>query len=159
MPGFSPSRRLIEVLRDLMARRRGFAADREAALALRALASRGPEDACLLPRRLMSLDLDPDEVARLEPAVFCELYGRCTGCESRGECALDLAADIAHPAWQNRADSWHDYCPNAATLTALAERRGLASAWQADCYIAARRPDPVEQIGQRLEAFGISMRP
>ena len=44
-----------------------FAAEIDAALDLRALARRGPEEANLLPRRLVELGLDPDEIARLEP--------------------------------------------------------------------------------------------
>lgn len=138
----------------------GFlAADLDAALALRALSRRGPDEACLLPRRLVSLGLDPDELARLEPAVFCELHRRCTVCESKGECAVDLAADVAHPAWQNRADVWHDYCPNVATLTALADGGSLSPAWEPDCYVAAKHQDPAEKMRQRLEALSISMRP
>jgi hypothetical protein len=97
------------------------AADLDAALALRALARRGPDEACLLPRRLTALGLDPDEIARLEPAVFRGLYWRCTMCESKGECAVDLAGDVGHPAWPDRSDAWRSYCPNAATFRALGD--------------------------------------
>jgi hypothetical protein len=97
----------------------GFAADLDAALALRTLARRGPDEACLLPRRLTALDLDPDEIARLEPAMFRELHWRCTVCDSKGECAVDLAGDA--PASPDRTDDWHAYCPNAATLRILGE--------------------------------------
>jgi hypothetical protein len=97
----------------------GFAADLDAALALRTLARRGPDEACLLPRRLAELGLDPDEIARLEPAVFRELHWHCTICESKGECAVDLAGDAA--GWAERIDAWHGYCPNAVTLRLLGE--------------------------------------
>ena len=98
-----------------------FAADLDAALALRALAQRGPDEACLLPRRLAALGLDPDEIARLEPAVFRELHWRCTMCDSKGEYTLDLAGDAAPPAWPDRTDDWRDFCPNAVTLRTLGE--------------------------------------
>jgi hypothetical protein len=97
----------------------GFAADLDAALALRELARRGPDEACLLPRRLVALDLDPDEIARLEPAMFRELHWHCTLCDSKGECAVDLAGDAA--GWAEQIDAWHGYCPNAATLRLLGE--------------------------------------
>jgi hypothetical protein len=97
----------------------GVAADLDAALALRELARRGPDEACLLPRRLVELGIDPDEIARLEPALFRELHWRCTLCDSKGECAVDLAGDAA--GWAERIDAWHGYCPNAATLRRLGE--------------------------------------
>jgi hypothetical protein len=157
MPRPSASHRLVEAVRDLMGKRR--AADRDTALGLLALAQRGPDEACLLLRRLASLDLDPGELARREPTVFCELHRRCTTCESKGECALDLADDVAHPAWESRTDSWRDFCPSAATLTELAESGSLGRTREQDCYVSAERPDPAEQMRQRLEALGISMRP
>jgi len=71
-----------------------FAAQIDAALDLRALARRGPEEANLLPRRLVELGLDPDEIARLEPALFRELHWHCTMCDSTGECSVDLAGIV-----------------------------------------------------------------
>src|SRR5215469_12085251 len=92
MPALS-ARSLIEAVASLMRSRRGtsfpadpasgpvpaaapsgeevgtFTADLDAALALRALARRGPDEASLLPRRLAALGLDPDEIARLEPTL------------------------------------------------------------------------------------------
>jgi hypothetical protein len=135
----------------------GFAADLDTALALRALARHGPDEACLLPRRMSALDLNPDEFARLEPAMFRELHWQCTLCESKGECAVDLAGDS--PGWPNGTDEWRAYCPNASTLMALAESPALSPVSYRDCYVAAKHPDPAEQIKQRLEAFSISMRP
>ena len=79
---------------------------------LRRLASRGPGAAQLLLRRMAALDLDRDEVARVEPRTFQDLQRACTLCESRRRCRRDLARDSADPVWQ-------DYCPNAATLIAL----------------------------------------
>jgi hypothetical protein len=97
----------------------GFAADLDAALDLRALARRGPEEANLLPRRLAELGLDPDEIARLEPVLFRELHWHCTMCDSKGECSVDLAGDA--PTWPERSDAWHGYCRNAEALRLLGE--------------------------------------
>ena len=96
----------------------GFTADLDAALALRELSQRGPDEACLLPRRLAGLGLNPDEIARLEPRLFRELHWHCTMCENKGGCAVDLAGDAP---WGERRDAWHDYCPNAAALRLLGE--------------------------------------
>jgi hypothetical protein len=96
-----------------------FAADLDAALDLRALAQRGPEEANLLPRRLAELGLDPDEVARLEPALFRELHWHYTMCDNKGECSVDLAGDAATgPA---RTDAWQGYCRNVEALRLLSE--------------------------------------
>ena len=97
----------------------GLTADLDAALALRALSRRGPDEASLLPRRLAELGLDPDEIARLEPTLFRELHWHCTMCESKGGCAVDLAGDAV--AQEERRDAWHDYCPNATSLRLLGE--------------------------------------
>jgi hypothetical protein len=98
-----------------------FACDLEAAAELRALVSHGPDEAYLLSRRMATLGLAPDSVARLEPRVFCNLQRRCTLCDHHGRCAWDLGDDFADPAWQDWRDEWPSYCPNAATLRALSE--------------------------------------
>jgi hypothetical protein len=79
---------------------------------LHKLASRGPESADLLCRRMGVLDLDQDEVARVERATFQDLQRVCSMCDCKKRCARDLARDPADPVWK-------DYCPNAQTLTAL----------------------------------------
>ena len=76
------------------------------------LASRGPESADLLCRRMEVLDLDHDEDARVERATFQDLQRVCSMCDCKKRCARDLARDPADPVWK-------DYCPNAQTLTAL----------------------------------------
>ena len=76
------------------------------------LASQRPESADLLPRRMEALDLDQDEVARVERATFQDLQRVCSVCDCKKRCARDLARDPADPVWK-------DYCPNAQTLTAL----------------------------------------
>jgi len=79
---------------------------------LRAMARKGPKAADLLLRRMAALDLDPKEVARLEPAALRDLQRVCTMCKSHRRCASDFAHDAPLPAWES-------YCPNAGTLAAL----------------------------------------
>ena len=57
----------------------------------------------LLRRRMLALDLDPYEMALSDPALFRHLRRRCALCQSREDCALDLARASAGPAWQGHA--------------------------------------------------------
>ena len=68
----------------------------------------------LLLMRMEALQLEPDEVRRIEPAVFAELSGACAKCQSKDACEQDLgsAGAVEHKS--------EGYCPNAATLSALA---------------------------------------
>lgn len=68
----------------------------------------------LLSRRMRALQLDKDEIVRLEPVTFGELQTLCAHCEGRERCEVALADDFADVAWRA-------YCPNAAMLTALGE--------------------------------------
>lgn len=79
---------------------------------LRALANRGSDGADLLLHRMAALDLDKDEVSRIERRTFQDMQRVCTLCESKRRCARNLTADADSPAWK-------DYCPNAETLMAL----------------------------------------
>ena len=79
---------------------------------LHQLDSRGPESADLLIERLAAMDLDRNEVARVEPAVFHDLQRVCTMCNCHRRCARDLARAPQDPAWKG-------YCPNAQTLATL----------------------------------------
>ena len=85
--------------------------------AIRAFAER----AQFLPRRMAALDLDRDKLARAEPLTARELVERCTACENPERCEWDLREDPANPAWQG-------YCPNAATLMALASTPAFRTA-------------------------------
>ena len=76
------------------------------------------ERAQLLPRRLAALGLDRDKLACSQSLTVRELVERCTACESPEQCAWDLREDPANPVWQA-------YCPNAATLMALANEPSL----------------------------------
>ena len=79
---------------------------------LRALAKKGPEAADLLLRRMAALDLDPKEVAWLEPAAFRDMQRVCTLCKSHRRCAWDFARRAP-------VSTWERYCPNTSTLEAL----------------------------------------
>jgi hypothetical protein len=79
---------------------------------LRALAKKGPEAADLLLRRMAALDLDPKEVALLEPAAFRDMQRVCTMCKSHRRCAWDFARRAP-------VSTWERYCPNTSTLEAL----------------------------------------
>ena len=85
---------------------------RMSASELRALAGKGPKAADLLLRRMAALDLDPKEVAWLEPAVSRDLQRVCSMCKSRRQCAWDFARRAPAAAWKS-------YCPNTGTLEAL----------------------------------------
>lgn len=79
---------------------------------LRRIVRLGPGSADLLQHRMEALDLDPNEVARIEPQTLHDLQRVCTMCKSHRRCARDLAEHANDPAWK-------DYCPNAETLMAL----------------------------------------
>jgi hypothetical protein len=79
---------------------------------LYSLARSDANGADLLTSRMMALDLDCQEVARLVPETLHDLQRVCTLCNRRKRCARDLAHTPLDP-------SWKDYCPNVATLLAL----------------------------------------
>jgi hypothetical protein len=76
------------------------------------LVRRGSGSADLLLKRMAALDLDKNEVLKLEPHVFRDLQRVCTMCERQGRCKHDIARDPSDPAWKN-------YCPNSETLMDL----------------------------------------
>ena len=76
----------------------------------------------LLLMRIEELRLEPDEVRRIESSVFADLAGACVKCESKDRCEHDLcSAGASEPDWES-------YCPNAATLIALADLPWFAKA-------------------------------
>ncbi len=79
---------------------------------LRRLARLDPHSADLMLSRLAALDLDRKEVAQTEPKIFQDLERVCTLCETRRQCARDLAQDPNAPEWEH-------YCPNVETLKLL----------------------------------------
>jgi hypothetical protein len=79
---------------------------------LRELATRSPESADHLLERMTALDLDPNEIVKIEPQVFRDMQRVCTMCKSQKRCIGDLEKDVQNPAWKN-------YCPNVQTLLSL----------------------------------------
>jgi hypothetical protein len=72
----------------------------------------------LLRRRMLALELDPYEMALSDPALLRHLQRCCALCESRENCASDLARVSTGQAWHGR-DDWRDYCENALVLEML----------------------------------------
>ena len=81
----------------------------------------------LLRRHMLALDLDPYEIALSDPALLRHLRRRCALCQSREDCASDLARASAGQAWQGRND-WRDYCENALALEMLIALRSRSKA-------------------------------
>jgi len=92
----------------------------------------------LLPRLMLALELDPYELALSDPALLRHLRRRCALCQSRKDCASDLARLSADQAWLGR-DDWRDYCENALALEmliALRSRSKAAPKYQCPPYTA-----------------------
>ena len=87
---------------------------------LRWVSSYSPDPIGLLERRMEALSLNPVDVTHIEPITVRELRHNCVRCERRGQCARDLADEVADPGWQ----CWREYCPNAATLMTLSTMQG-----------------------------------
>ena len=81
----------------------------------------------LLRRHMLALDLDPYEIALSDPALLRHLQRCCSLCESREDCASDLARASTDRAWQGR-DDWRDYCENALALEMLIALRSSSKA-------------------------------
>ena len=81
----------------------------------------------VLRRRMRALELDPYEMALLDPALLRHLQRCCGLCESRQDCASDLARASAAQAWEGR-DDWRDYCENALALKMLIALRSRSRA-------------------------------
>jgi len=67
----------------------------------------------LLLMRMEALQLEPDEVRRIESGVFAELVGACAKCKSKDRCEQDLGSAGAVGL------DWQSYCQNAAILSAV----------------------------------------
>lgn len=74
--------------------------------------SMGKEAAYPMYRRLASLGLDEQEIARTEPGVLHDLQRVCSFCVDKKECLHELKQDPNDTTWQT-------YCPNMPTLEAL----------------------------------------
>lgn len=67
---------------------------------------------CSVARLMRSLNLDPEAVRRREPEVMRALEAACLGCSERSRCTRELWSGTA-------ADTYPEFCPNAACLDRL----------------------------------------
>jgi len=88
-----------------------------AATQLRTLMNKGPGAADLLQKLLLALHVDPQEIAKTDPAVLRDLQRLCIACANKKQCAHELAQGTA-------AENFRNYCPNAFTLDALFAAKG-----------------------------------
>jgi hypothetical protein len=79
---------------------------------LRAIAKKGPNAARELVDMLKALNIDPDALDRLHPAVMRDLQHHCCLCDNKAECHDELASGHA-------AENYGEFCVNADTLAAL----------------------------------------
>jgi len=79
---------------------------------LRGLASKGPGAADNLQKMLVALSVDPQALAKSEPAVMRDLQRLCIVCSQKGRCQHEQAEGTA-------ATHFREFCPNAYTLNAL----------------------------------------
>lgn len=89
------------------------------------IAGSRPDD--LLRSRMLALELDPYEMALSDPALLRHLQRCCALCESREDCASDLARASTDQGWRGR-DDWRDYCENALALEMLIALRSRSKA-------------------------------
>jgi hypothetical protein len=68
----------------------------------------------LLGCRMAMLGLDPCVIKSGDGEAFDQIKRRCTRCEFREACAVDLKRDPNNPVWES-------YCPNSAALNTLTE--------------------------------------
>jgi hypothetical protein len=93
---------------------------------LRSLATKGPDSADLLYRRMDELGLDRASIELGEPRAMWDMQKSCSLCEAKGRCRHDFARGA-------EASAWHPYCPNDDLLTAFVAggahrlRRGSSS--------------------------------
>ena len=79
---------------------------------LRAVTAKWPDGSDLLRRRMMTLQLDPEQFSPAELGALRDLQRVCTLCGSKSPCEHDLARDTSSADWRN-------YCLNVDTLDAL----------------------------------------
>ena len=79
---------------------------------LKSLAAKWPDAADPLRKMLVGLGVDPNALAKADPAVMRDLQRLCVACDHKRRCRLELAKGTA-------AAHFHEFCPNAYTLDAL----------------------------------------
>jgi hypothetical protein len=76
----------------------------------------GPHAADPMVHRLAAMGLNPEDVARVEPAVFHDLQRVCSFCDEKRQCQHELRRDPDGTEWKT-------YCPNMPTFEALKAER------------------------------------
>jgi hypothetical protein len=76
------------------------------------LAAKGPRSADVLQKMLLALSVDPQALAKTDPAVMRDLQRLCIVCSQKARCQHELAEGTA-------AEHFCEFCPNAYTLDAL----------------------------------------
>ena len=79
---------------------------------LNELVRQGPHAADELPKLLIALGINADDLARVEPMVLHDMERVCALCKNKRECDHDLAAGTA-------AEHYEEYCANASTIAGL----------------------------------------
>jgi hypothetical protein len=87
---------------------------------LQAMSASNPHSADLLVKMLTALSVDPDFLARSDPATMRDLQRLCMSCGHKRRCAYELAAGTATKHYQS-------FCPNAFTLDALLKAKERAA--------------------------------
>lgn len=80
----------------------------------------GPHSADELPKMMTALNLNLDDVRRIEPLVLRDMERVCGLCDHKRRCHHELADGTAA---QNHAE----FCNNTATLDSLLDERALKS--------------------------------
>jgi hypothetical protein len=83
---------------------------------LRGLAAKGPGAADVLQKMLLALSVDPQALAKSDPAVTRDLQRICIFCSQKRRCQHELAESTA-------AENFREFCPNAYTLDALFKQK------------------------------------
>jgi len=80
---------------------------------LKSAAARGPLSGRIMERMARAYGLEPAALRRVDPNIVREMGERCTFCDSRFRCAIDLAG-------ADRAVRAQAYCANADMFRAVA---------------------------------------
>jgi hypothetical protein len=83
---------------------------------LRDMAAKGPDAADALQKMLLALSVDPQALAKADPAVMRDLQRICIFCSHKGRCQHKLAEGTS-------AENFREFCPNAYTLDALFKQK------------------------------------
>ena len=83
------------------------------------ISAKNPHAADLMVKMLTALAVDPETLAKSDPATMRDLQRLCVSCGHKSRCAHELAEGTA-------AEHFHSFCPNAFTLDALLKSKERA---------------------------------